>query len=367
MKFSVILGTRPELIKLSLIIKKLRQSAHNVDIVFTGQHYDYSMSTTFIEELEWPEPDFKFNCVSSSHAEQTADILIAVEKYLQEANPDIVIVLGDTNTTLAGALAASKLGISVAHIEAGSRCFDMKMPEEINRCIVDTISSLFFAPTEICVRNLLREGIDHEKITMVGSMLREICRKYLKSALDKSGMLKKLGIKEKKYALLTMHRQENADVKENSENILNALPLIKTRIVFPIHPRTSKRLKEFGLLSQLKESPNVLLIDPIGHSDFLALLSRAQVVMTDSGGVQEESAIVHVPCVTLRNTTELWETIEAGANVLVGTDKDKIIEVVNNILDSDDVYNRMANAEVYSPMNSSELILEKLFQFCGSI
>ncbi|MBT9132840.1 MAG: UDP-2,3-diacetamido-2,3-dideoxy-D-glucuronate 2-epimerase [Syntrophomonadaceae bacterium] len=363
MKFSVIFGTRPEIIKLALVIKKLCHSNRDVDIVFTGQHYDYIMSEEFIEELGLPEPDFRLNCSRGSHAEQTSSLLLAIERYLKEAKSDMVVVQGDTNTTLAGALAASKLNIPIAHIEAGCRSFDMKMPEEINRRIVDVISSLLFAPMQRAVQNLRREGVGKDKIEMVGSTLGEICREYCVNALTKSSILNKLGLEPKAYAVLTTHRQENVDVKENLENIVSALPLISTTVVFPIHPRTAKNLDEFGLLSTLHRIPNVVLSEPLGYLDFLTLLSQAQIVMTDSGGVQEESTIFHIPCVTLLEATPWWETVEQGANILVGAKNHQIVDTVNRILGDEDLYGQMSHAEVFPVMDSSDLIVERLCLF----
>ena len=363
-KVSIIFGTRPEIIKLAFVIKKIRESTY-VDIVFTGQHYDYNMSTTFMKEMNLPDPDYTLNCSHGSHAKQIASLLIAIEEYLKEANPDIVVVQGDTNTTLAGALAATKVNIPVAHIEAGCRSFDMKMPEEINRRIVDVISSLLFAPTQRAVQNLRREGVGKDKIAMVGSTLGEVCREYCVNALTKSSILNKLGLEPKAYAVLTTHRQENVDVKENLENIVSALPLIKTTVVFPIHPRTAKNLDEFGLLSTLHRIPNGVLSEPLGYLDFLTLLSQAQIVMTDSGGVQEESAIFHIPCVTLLEATPWWETVEQGANILAGAKSHQIVDTVNRILGDEDLYGQMSRAEVFPKMNSSDLIVEKIASFGG--
>ncbi len=367
MKLSVILGTRPELIKLALIARRLRESDHDVDIVYTGQHYDRNMSGTFVEELDWAQPDIMLECNSGSHAEQTGSILVAVEKYLRGANPDISVILGDTNTTLAGSLAASKLGIPIAHIEAGCRCFDLKMPEEINRCMVDAISTLYFPPTEECAQNLFREGISPDKVTIVGYTQGEVCGKYLASGTIASKALERIGVRRKEYALITVHRQENADVRGNLHSIIEALPEITIPVVFPVHPRTKKRLEKYGLFSRLTEHPNVRLMDPLGYSDFLLFLSNASIVMTDSGGVQEEAAMLHIPCVTLREKTELIETVEAGVNVLVGADRKKIVSEVNRILGDDSVYQRMSDVEVYPEMCSSDIVLRKLEEWYDTV
>jgi UDP-N-acetylglucosamine 2-epimerase (non-hydrolysing) len=322
------------------------------------------MSDIFKEELDLTDVDFNFHCTTNLQGEQTAKILTATERQLTITKPDMVVVLGDTNTTLAGALAAVKLGIPIAHIEAGCRCFDMKMPEEINRRIVDAISSLLFAPTEDCVFNLIREGADPDRITIVGYTQGEVCRIYLKKAQDKSQILEKLDLKEKCYILLTVHRQENADVRKNLEGIVSALPLIKTKIVFPVHPRTRKRLQDFGLLPQLQKMTNVILSEPLGFFDFMVLLSNAKIIVTDSGGVHEESAMFKVPSVILRERTELRETIAAGVSVLAGARRERITEAVNRILDDEGLYKQMVNVEVYPAMNSSDLIVERLCLFC---
>jgi UDP-N-acetylglucosamine 2-epimerase (non-hydrolysing) len=364
MKASVIFGTRPEIIKLAFVIRKLRQSTHT-DVVFTGQHYDHNMSTTFIRELNLPDPDYALNCSHGSHAQQTASLLVAIEGYLKAASSDMVVVQGDTNTTLAGALAAAKLNIPVAHIEAGCRSFDMSMPEELNRRIVDVISSLLFAPTQRAMHNLQREAVGNEKIEMVGSTLGETCREYWAHAPAKSSILDKLGLASRAYAVLTAHRQENVDTKENLGNIVSALPLINTTVVFPIHPRTARNLEGFGLLPALHSAPNGVLCEPLAYLDFLTLLSQSRIVMTDSGGVQEESAIFHIPCVTMLEATPWWETVEQGVNILVQATDHQIAAAVNKILEDKDLYSRMSSAEVFPAMNSSDLIVDRITSFGG--
>jgi UDP-N-acetylglucosamine 2-epimerase (non-hydrolysing) len=365
MKLFVILGTRPEFIKVALTIKKLRQTNNQVLVAYTGQHYDYNLSGVFKEELELGDFDFNLHCQADLQGEQTAMILTAIERQLITTRPDMVVVLGDTNTTLAGALAAVKLGIPIAHIEAGCRCYDLTMPEEVNRRIVDSISSLLFAPTKLCVSNLVREGIGREHIVVVGYTQGELCYQYMSEKVQQSTILQTLGLQRKAYSLLTVHRQENSDVKKNLGGIVGALSAIKTKIVFPIHPRTNKRLREFNILSQLKNSPNVVLTEPLGYIDFLVLLSNAKIVITDSGGVQEESAMFKIPCIVLRERTELSETIKAGVSVLTGANKDRIVETANHILDDETLYRYMSRKQVYPPLNSSDLIVEKITSFGG--
>jgi UDP-N-acetylglucosamine 2-epimerase (non-hydrolysing) len=286
-------------------------------MVHTGQHYSYEMDRIFFEELHLPQPSFNLDVGSGSHGHQTGKMLAGIEDILVKENPDIVYVQGDTNTVLAGALAAAKLHIKVGHVEAGLRSFDRGMPEEINRIMADHVSDLLFAPTDASRRLLLKEGILEEKIFVTGNTIVDAVRENLKIAND-SAVLEKLGVKPHAYMLSTVHRQENVDDKERLADIMEGLALSAeehgTPLILSAHPRTKKMLETFGL-----EVPgNIMLIEPIGFMDFLKAEANARLVLTDSGGVQEESCILGVPCVTLRENTERPETIEAGANVLAG-------------------------------------------------
>ena len=331
MRISLILGTRPEIIKMSPVIRECEKKGLDYFILHTGQHYSYEMDRIFFEELELPQPKYNLDIGSGTHAEQTGKIMIGVEKILMKEKPDVVLVQGDTNTVLAGALAATKLHIKVGHVEAGLRSYDRRMPEEINRVLTDHISDYLFAPTEKAKQNLLREGIDENKIFVTGNTIVDAVYQNLEIAKRKVNVLKDLGLKPKEYFLVTAHRQENVDVKERLKGILKGLELIHEEfsmpVVFPIHPRTQRRIKEFGLSLN-----GVEVISPLGFLEFLQLEANARLVLTDSGGVQEETCILGVPCVTLRDNTERPETLEVGSNILAGTKPERILQSVKTIL-----------------------------------
>ena len=328
---SIILGTRPEIIKMSPVIRECEERGIDYFILHTGQHYSHEMDRVFFEELELPQPKYNLDVGSGTHAEQTGKIMIGVEKVLMIEKPDIVLVQGDTNTVLAGALAATKLHIKVGHVEAGLRSYDKRMPEEINRVLADHISDYLFAPTEKAKQNLLREGVSKNKIFVTGNTIVDAVHQNLEIAERKVNVLKDLGLKPKEYFLVTAHRQENVDVKERLKGILKGLELIhedlSMPVVFPVHPRTQRRIKEFGF-----SLDGVEVIDPLGFLEFLLLEANARLVLTDSGGVQEETCILGVPCVTLRDNTERPETLEVGSNVLVGTKPERISEGVRTML-----------------------------------
>lgn len=335
MRISIILGTRPEIIKMSPVIRKCEKKGLDYFILHTGQHYSYEMDRVFFEELELPQPEYNLDVGSGSHAEQTSKIMIGVERILMDEKPTIALVQGDTNTVLAGALAATKLHIKVGHVEAGLRSYDRRMPEEVNRVLTDHISDYLFAPTERAKHNLLREGIDENKIFVTGNTIVDAVYQNLGIAKRKVSVLKEFGLKPKGYFLVTAHRQENVDVRERLKGILEGLKLIHEEfslpVVFPIHPRTRKRIKEFGLTLN-----GVDVIDPLGFLEFLQLEANAKLVLTDSGGVQEETCILGVPCVTLRDNTERPETLEVGSNVVVGTKPEKILEGVRIMFNKED-------------------------------
>lgn len=330
----MVLGTRPEIVKFSPLIREFERRGVGYVLVHTGQHYSYQMDEVFFQELGLPEPDYKLDIGlrARTHAEQTGYMLVEIEKILLKERPRKVLVLGDTNTTLAGALAARKLGLEVVHIEAGLRSFNWEMPEEINRVVVDHISDLLLAPTEIARRNLLREGIPAQKIYVVGNLVADAVRQNLGRA-NKS-VLKRLGLEEGRYFLLTLHRSENVDHRDRLESILKGVKLVREThpeypVVFPVHPRTSRRIEEFGLWDYLR---GVLAAEPVGYLDFLALEANARLVLTDSGGVQEEACILRVPAVTLRTETERPETVEVGANTVSGRDPANILKSVETML-----------------------------------
>jgi len=303
-------------------------------LVHTGQHYDYEMSQVFFQELELPKPDVYLRIGSGTHAEQTGKTMIECEKVLLEEKPDLVIVVGDVNSTLAAALAAVKLHIPVAHVEAGLRSGDHTMPEEINRLLTDRISDYLFTPSQDANKNLEREGIPREKIFLVGNVMVDSLF-FNKAKAEQSQILYQLNLTKKGYVLLTLHRPNNVDEKHNLLNIMSAIIKISKEIpvVFPAHPRTQKKLEELGLLEQPPViSHQLLVIPPLGYLDFIKLEMYATLVMTDSGGIQEETTVLDVPCLTLRDTTERPITITQGTNTLVGNNSDRIIEEFFKIL-----------------------------------
>ncbi|MGC8913624.1 MAG: non-hydrolyzing UDP-N-acetylglucosamine 2-epimerase [Thermoplasmata archaeon] len=319
MKFITVAGTRPSYMKVWAIDKELRKRHENI-IVDTGQHYDFELSEVFIRELEIRKPHYNLGVGSGTHAYQTAEIMLKLEKVLVKETPDIVIVEGDTNSTLGGALTAAKLHIPVAHVESGLRRFDLNMPEEINRVVADHLSTYLFAPSEIAMKNLNREGLG-EKSYLTGDVLYDTFLTFTK--LEEGGeIIEKLGLQSKDYILATVHRNENTDKKNNLATILQALEECNEHVVFPAHPRTRKRMEEFGLRIN---SENVLMIEPVGYLEMLALEKHAKKIVTDSGGVQREAYWHAVPCITLLNFSEWVETVECGWNFLAGVDKEKIV------------------------------------------
>jgi UDP-N-acetylglucosamine 2-epimerase (non-hydrolysing) len=332
MKISIILGTRPEIIKMSPVIRECEKQNLDYFILHTGQHYSYNLDKIFFQELELPEAKNNLDVGSATHAEETGKMLIGIEKVLQEEKPDVVLAEGDTNTVLAGALAASKLHIKVGHVEAGLRSYDRNMPEEINRVLADHVSDYLFAPTEKAKENLLREGIPSEKVFVTGNTIVDAVYQNLEIAKRKVNILNKLNLRPNEYLLVTAHRQENVDDKERLKGILDGLELVYNElnlpIIYPIHPRTMKKIREF----ELEVPKGIKLIEPLGFLEFLQLEANAKLVLTDSGGVQEETCILKVPCVTLRGNTERPETLEVGSNVLAGVNPDKILEGVKIML-----------------------------------
>ena len=321
---AIILGTRPEIVKMSPIIKALERKRANYFILHTGQHYAPELDEIFFQELNIPQPEYNLKVRGSSHAEATGMMLVGIEKILSEKKPDIVLVEGDTNTVLAGALAASKLCIKVGHVEAGLRSYDRRMPEEINRVLTDHCSDLLFAPTDNAQKILLGEGVPAEKIFVTGNTIVDAVQDNIKRIRD-SDILEKMGLDSGSYFLATVHRQENVDDVKRFGKILNGLELVseefKKNIIYPMHPRSKKMMRLFKL-----GSSRITFVNPLGFIDFLSLMSNANAVLTDSGGVQEESCILGVPCITLRDNTERPETLKVGSNVLAGTDPDSIVK-----------------------------------------
>jgi UDP-N-acetylglucosamine 2-epimerase (non-hydrolysing) len=338
MKTAIIVGTRPEIIKMSPIVREYERIQQDYFILHTGQHYSYNMDQVFFEQLNLPKPKYNLDIGSGTHAVQTGEILIGIEQVLIKEHPDIVLVEGDTNTVLAGALAATKLQIKVGHIEAGLRSYDRTMPEEINRILTDHISDFCFAPTDKSKQALIKEGIDEKKIFVTGNTIVDALYQNLEIAHKNVNILERFGLKKKEYFLVTTHRQENVDNKERFQGILLGLQQLTQKynmpVVYPIHPRSLKKMKEFGL-----SSGNINLIDPQDLFGFLQLEQNARLVLTDSGGVQEETCVLGNPCVTLRDNTERPETIDVGANILAGTNPTTIVDSASIMYTADRVWN----------------------------
>ena len=347
MKIVSIVGARPNFVKHAPLSKKIRENFDEI-IIHTGQHYDYEMNKIFFDELGIPEPDYHLGVGSGTHGEQTGTMLQRIEKILLEEEPDLVIVFGDTNTTLAGALAASKLHIPVGHIEAGLRSFDRDMPEEVNRVLTDHCSTILFCPTKTAVTNLGKEGVT-DGVYLVGDVMVDALEDGVKIAEQKSIIPDRLGLVSGEYLLATVHRAENTDNPDRLRNIVEALSEIEN-LVFPCHPRTENAIKRIGLWDRVKDS----VIKPVGYFDMLMLERNARKILTDSGGVQKEAYILRVPCITLRDNTEWVETVEDGWNVLVGADKGRILRAV------EDFECRGVQRAVFGAGDASERIVEVL-------
>ncbi len=354
MSIAIILGTRPEIIKMAPIIRECERKKLDYFVLHTGQHYSYEMDSIFFEQLELPAARYNLDVGSASHAEQTGKIMAGVEKVLIKERPKVVLVQGDTNTVLAGALAATKLHIKVGHVEAGLRSYDRSMPEEINRVVADHISDYLYAPTENSRENLRKEGIAEEKIFVTGNTIVDSVYQNLEIARRKLNVLADLGLKPKEYFLVTAHRQENVDSRERLGEILKGLELVGQKfelpVVFPVHPRTRKMVTEFGF-----EFDGIRAIEPLGFLEFLQLEANARLVLTDSGGVQEEACILGVPCVTLRENTERPETMDVGANVLAGANSGEMFkETKQKLMQGNDWENPFGDGK------ASNLILDSI-------
>jgi len=328
MKILNVVGARPNFMKIAPIAEQMKAAADiEALLVHTGQHYDAGMSDVFFQDLGIPRPDVHLGVGSGTHAEQTARVMVEFEKVCMEQKPDLVLVVGDVNSTMACTIVAAKLGIPVAHVEAGLRSFDRSMPEEINRLVTDALANLLFTTSLDADINLRREGVDPARIHFVGNVMIDTLLKHRKRAADLD-VPAKLDIEPGKFALVTLHRPSNVDEPSVLRGIVEALNEIGAHmpVVFPIHPRTLKRIREFGI-----ETTRLRMIDPLGYLEFLNLMSNAGIVLTDSGGLQEETTILQVPCLTLRHNTERPVTIEEGTNLLVGTDKDRILEAFHRV------------------------------------
>jgi len=339
MKLAIILGTRPEIIKMSPIIRTcLRKPSVNFFILHTGQHYGYEMDKKLSEQLELPQPKYNLKVGGHPYRKQVGFMIGAISKVLKREQPDAVLVQGDTISVLSGALASNKLQIKIGHHEAGLRSHDLTMLEETNRIITDHISDYLYAPTPDAYKNLIDEGLEKKKILFTGNTVVDAIIQNIKIAAEKVNILSKLKIKPKQYVVATAHRAENVDNKKRLESILTGLDLVskkfKLPVIYPVHPRTIKNIKRF----KISLGSGIRTIKPVGYLEFIQLEANAKLIVTDSGGAQEEACILKIPCVTVRDNTERPETIEAQVNILAGADSDKILKSAQKMINRDHVW-----------------------------
>ncbi len=334
-KIALVVGARPNFMKSAPLMKELAVNGTCFDtvLIHTGQHYDHKLSQLFFDELKMPRPDIYLGVGSASHAQQTAKIMIELENYFSGIKPDLVVVFGDINSTMATALVASKMGIKIAHVEAGLRSFDHRMPEEINRIVTDRLSDYLFVSEESGLVNLEKEGVAKNRIFFTGNIMIDSLVSHLEIA-GKSDILNKLSLQPHKYIAMTMHRPSNVDEPETLKNLMAVIKKISRRmpIVFPCHPRTKNRIDEFGIFEG-EQHNGLKMIEPLGYLDFLRLQSQSNFVLTDSGGIQEETTYLKIPCITMRENTERPSTVEIGTNVITGVDPQKIMESAFAVLD----------------------------------
>lgn len=324
MRILTVVGARPQFVKAGAVSRILREK-HVEVLVHTGQHYDERMSEVFFKELDIPEPDYNLEVGSAGHSVQTGEMLIRMEPIFEREKPDWVLVYGDTNSTLAGALVASKLHIPVAHVEAGLRSFNREMPEEINRVLTDHVADLLFCPAQKAVDNLKLEGVT-SGVHIVGDVMYDAVLRHSKRSEKKSTILNSLNLKSKQFLLATVHRASNVDNTNTLPNILETFSMFGETVLFPVHPRSRKAIQVAGVTPGV----NIKLIEPVGYLDMLWLEKNARLILTDSGGVQKEAYWFGTPCVTLREETEWVETVEAGWNVVVGTERGRILNAVRD-------------------------------------
>ena len=335
MKIVNVVGARPNLMKIAPLMDAYR-GREEIEplLVHTGQHYDANMSDLFFRQLGIPEPEINLEVGSGSHAVQTAEIMKAFEPVVLEQEPDAVLVVGDVNSTIACGMVAVKLGVKLVHVEAGLRSFDREMPEEINRVLTDSISDLLLCSEPSGVQNLRREGIADEKVHLVGNVMIDTLLRHRERA-ENSSIVGDLGLEESGYAVLTLHRPSNVDDPAVLGKLLDALEVVQRDqpIVFPAHPRTREKLAHSGLAERTAELRNLRILDPVGYLDFLKLMASARLVLTDSGGIQEETTILQVPCLTLRDNTERPITVEMGTNRIVGQDPERIVATYREVME----------------------------------
>ncbi len=330
-----IVGTRPNFMKIAPIMQSMKSSSRIEPILLhTGQHYDAQMSDTFFQELQIPRPDISLNIGSDTHARQVAHIMEKFDVVCDDVNPDAILVVGDVNSTMACSLVAAKKGIKIIHVEAGIRSRDRTMPEEINRLVTDSIADFLLPPSQDAVDNLLAEGHSPDSIHLVGNIMIDTLM-LQQAGITSSPILEKFGLKAREFVTLTMHRPSNVDDPATFKRILDALFIIQSsiRIIFPVHPRTRKMIADMGLESYITAMTNLTLCDPLGYYDFGKLVSESKFVLTDSGGIQEETTVYGIPCITLRENTERPVTVTEGTNELAGSDTAKIVDFSLQILE----------------------------------
>lgn len=368
MKIMCVVGARPNFMKAAPVMEELRkQSGVNVVLVHTGQHYDRKMSELFFEELAMPRPDVELHVGSGSHGEQTGQILIRLEPILQQERPDLLMVFGDVNSTISAALCAAKLNIKVAHVEAGLRSYDRTMPEELNRLLTDHLADFLFTTEPGARKNLLREGISEEKIFFVGNVMVDTLLKHRERA-QSLNFMHTLGLRRRKYGILTLHRPAAVDHAATLAAILESIAEVAKEIpiVFPCHPRTRQQLDHPQVKRHL-DPTRLLITEPLGYLEFLSLMSDASLVLTDSGGIQEETTILGVPCLTLRQNTERPVTIEQGTNTLVGHSRDRILAAAAKALDGKNIASKAPKLwDGHAGERVAAVVMEKLAERPGS-
>jgi len=339
----LVVGARPQIIKSAPIIRETKKHKEiELQLVHTGQHYDFEMSKVFFNEMGLPDPLVNLSVGSGTHAWQTGNMMVKLEETMLSHKPEIVMVPGDTNSTIAGALTAAKLQLPVAHVESGARSYDMRMPEEVNRRLTDHCASLLFAPTRNCAENLTAEGLPRNCIRVSGDTMYDALLQHIPAA-SKTNIVKKLELESEEYAVLTLHRPENVDNPSNLKKIAKAvIALGQLTIVFPTHPRTKQRLDAASLLTKLEATSHIKLVDPLGYHEMLQLTKHARMVLTDSGGLQKEAFWLHTPCITLRETTEWSETVEMHANILTGSNPFKIKKAALEIMQNPQIRSKLS-------------------------
>jgi len=352
---AVIVGARPQFIKIALLVNELNQKSA-VNLIHTGQHYDYELSQSFFDQANIPEPSHNLGVGSGTHGHQTGEMLKEIEKIFLQDRPDLVVVVGDTNSTLAGALAASKLHIPIAHVEAGMRNFDRKKPEEINRILTDHVTDYFFAPTPTSKENLNKEGI-HEHIYLVGDISNDLFVRNIQKAENESSILADLQLHPKDYHVVTIHKSINTDSKKNLEAILSTLSAANNTIVFPVHPRTKKFIDQYRLNHYL-DRPGIVAIKPLSYFDMIKLMHHSKKIITDSGGIQKEAYALKIPCITLRKT-EWVETVKEGWNCEVDIHQQKeFLDCINHFQPATEQSDFLGNGNTYKTI--ANIIWEKI-------